>query len=538
MPASDPAASVSRDATAAPVVALRSITRRFPGVLANDRVDLALVPGRVHVLLGENGAGKSTLIAILAGLQQPDAGEILVDGRPVAIASPRRALDLGIGTVFQHEMLVPSLSVVENLVLGGGPWWRRCRRGAAAVRYRAIAAPLGILIDPDRLVGDLSLGERQQVEIVRALWRGGRILVLDEPTSMLTPDEIGALGRLLGRLRERGTAILLVTHKLDEAYALGDEVSVLRQGRLVGRIEPEELARLDRDAAVARIVRAMFEETGSGDPAVAAEGGRAARRRPPAPGAPDVLRVEGLSVAGPDGRRVVEGVSFAVRAGEIFGIAGVDGNGQKPLLEAISGQRPASGRVWLDGEEIGGLAVPARHRRGLRYVTDDRLGEGTIAQAPVAEALVLKRIGEAPFWRSGIVRPAAIKAHAAAAIERFDIRVPGPGTPVGRLSGGNIQKVLLARELHGRAKVILYNKPTYGLDLNNIRLTRGRIRDGADAGMAVVVVSTDLDELVSLCDRIGVMSRGRLAGIVDNDDGGGGGARARIGQLMIGMPVR
>lgn len=517
---------MTRGSAVVPVVALRSITRRFPGVLANDRVDLALVPGRVHALLGENGAGKSTLIAILAGLQRPDSGEILVDGRPVTIASPRRALDLGIGTVFQHEMLVPSLSVVENLVLGGGPWWRRCRRAAAAVRYRALAAPLGILVDPDRLVGDLSLGERQQVEIVRALWRAGRVLVLDEPTSMLAPDEIEALGRLLGRLRERGTAILLVTHKLDEAYAFGDEVSVLRHGRLVGRIGPEEFAGLDRDAAVARIVRAMF-----GEDAVAAEDGRAARRRPPAADAQEVLRVEGLSVTGPDGRPVVEGVAFAVRAGEIFGIAGVDGNGQKPLLEAIAGQRPASsGSIRLDGLEVGGLPVAARHRRGLRYVTDDRLGEGTIAQAPVAEALVLKRIGEAPFWRSGIVRPAAIEAHAVAAIERFDIRAPGPGTPVGRLSGGNIQKVLLARELHGQAKAILYDKPTYGLDLHNIHLTRGRIRDGADAGMAVVLASTDLDELLSLCGRIGVMSRGRLAGIVDN----GAGARARIGRLMIG----
>ncbi|MEQ8966683.1 MAG: ABC transporter ATP-binding protein [Azospirillaceae bacterium] len=535
------AAAVDSEDAAAPVsaatVELRGITKRFPGVVANQDVDLTIRPGEVHALLGENGAGKSTLISMLAGLLQPDEGEIRVDGRSVVIDSPRRALQLGIGTVFQHVMLVPTLTVAENLMLGG-PWWRRPDRDAVVRRFTEMAAAFGIDVDPDAVTGQLSLGEQQQVEIIRALWRGEGVLVLDEPTSMLTPKGIERLGALMRRLTARGIGVVFITHKLKEAFDFGDRVSVLRLGRMVGEIPPETLRGLDEKTATDRIIALMFghPETPEADTpverAAAIEGGRMTRRNPVDPRAPEVLAVEDVTLERPEGRPYVDGVSFAARRGEILGIAGIDGNGQKQLAEILSGQRrPDRGTIRLDGRAIERLGVPERHKAGLRYVTDDRLGEGTVAPFPVELNLVIKQIGEPPFWSGGMARAGAIQDHAEDLVEDYDVRTPSTRTPIGRLSGGNIQKTLLARELHGRAKAVIYNKPTYGLDLNNIRSARARIRDAADAGVATVLISTDLDELMELSDRIAVMLRGRLTGIVDN----GPDARRRIAELMTGV---
>ena len=500
---------------------LSGITKRFPGVVANDDVTVELFPGEVHALLGENGAGKSTLIGMLAGVQRPDAGTISVRGEAVAITSPREAIRLGIGTVYQHATLVPNLTVAENLMLGQS-WWRPMRRDAMLARLAQISALLGVQIDPDAVAGTLSLGQQQQIEIMKALWRGERVLVLDEPTSMLTPQGVRELGEVVMRLRDAGLAIVFVTHKLNEVLELGDRVSILKLGRLVGHIAPERLRAMTPGDATAQIIDMMFgREPKPNDIGL--------RRATPPDGAV-ALTVEGLCTA-PEARQqgLVE-ISFALRVGEVFGIAGVDGNGQRQLAEALAGQlRAGAGRVLLDGQDVTALGVGERQRLGLRYLTDDRLGEGTVGAYSVGLNLVLKQVGEAPFWRRGLINEAAIQAHAEAMIARYDIRTPSAETPIAKLSGGNIQKALFGRELSNGPRVVIYNKPTYGLDLANIRVSRQRIREAADAGVAGLLISTELDELLELCDRIGVMYRGRLVGIVEN----GPDAGPRIGQLMV-----
>jgi ABC-type uncharacterized transport system ATPase subunit len=450
---------------AVPVAAVRTITKRFPGVVANDGVSLDFNAGEIHVLLGENGAGKSTLIGILAGMQQPDEGEILIDGKPVKIASPRASLSLGIGTVFQHVLLVPSLTVIENLMMGG-PWWQTLLRGPALSRFRELSQLLGVTIDPDAQVGRLSLGEQQQVEIMRALWRGEKVLILDEPTSMLTPQGVKDLGAVMKRLRDKGVALILITHKLVEAYEFGDRISVLRLGRVVGALPPEQKRLMTEGEATDAVIEMMFGTVAQHerDAEILVGRGRYAHRARTVDraGAPR-LQVRGLTTAATRGASPLRGVDFDLWPGEVLGIAGVDGNGQKHLAEVLAGQRAAaSGSIALDGTDVTADAVPERRRRGVRYVTDERVGEGTVGIFSVATNLVLKEIGTPPFFRRGISNWDHIHAHAKAEIKRNDIRTPSEKTPVAKLSGGNIQKVLLARELNAEASVAIFNKPTYG----------------------------------------------------------------------------
>ncbi|RFC68713.1 MULTISPECIES: putative B6 ABC transporter ATP-binding protein [Mesorhizobium] len=508
------------------IVTLESVTKRFPGIVANDDIDLSIRPGEVHVLLGENGAGKSTLIGMLSGLQQPDEGRILVDGKPTQITSPRNALALGIGTVFQHMMLVPTLTVAENLLLGG-PWWQTPKTEELAARVAEITSSLGITLKLSAKVSELSLGEQQQVEILRAMLRNSRLLILDESTSMLTPKGIDELGALMRRLVGQGLAVVFITHKLKEAVAFGDRISVLKLGKKVGEIPPERLRSLGEQEIIAEIVELMFGTQGA-DPEAATHPDHTASFA----GAAPLLQVKDLAVAQTENAPGLSSISFDIRPGEILGIAGIDGNGQKQLAEALAGQRAvAGGSIWVDRTAIETLSVGARREIGLRYLTDDRLGEGTVGTFPVSINFFLKQVGAAPFWRNGVEQRGEIDARAAQLAREYDVRTPSLKTPVGRLSGGNIQKVLLARELAEGAKVVIFNKPTYGLDLANTLASRQRIRDTAARGLAVLLISTDLEELLSMCDRIAVIADGALVGTVDNVDD----ARTKVGRLMIGL---
>jgi general nucleoside transport system ATP-binding protein len=545
------------------VAALRGVTKRFPGIVALNSVSLDFHPGEIHVLLGENGAGKSTLVSLLAGMQRPDEGEILIGGTPSSIDSPRRSMDLGIGAVFQRVLLVPSLTVIENLMLGGS-WLRPLARAAALRRFDELSALLGVRIDPHAPLSGLSLGEQQQVEIMRALWRDEKLLLLDEPTSMLTPQGVADLGRMMRRLRDKGVALILITHKLLEAFEFGDRISVLRLGTVAGEIDPQRLRTLSEAERTDTVIRMMFGGAGgvsgvagggagtgrgmgaaAGATTGAAEGaaadhdqelaillGRKLRRAGTVDRAKrPTLLVQALVTAPDFAETALREVSFDLWAGEILGIAGVDGNGQKHLAEVLAGQRaPLQGRIELAGADITRGRVPQRRQRGIRYVTDDRLGEGTVGTFSVATNLVLKEIGAAPYWRRGISDWELIHRRAREQILSNDIRTPSELTPVGKLSGGNVQKVLLARELDAEANVAILNKPTYGLDLHNQRLALDRIAAAAARGVAVIVISTDLDELLEISDRIGVMFQGRLAGIVDNDDAAGN----KIRRLMTG----
>jgi simple sugar transport system ATP-binding protein len=531
---SESAASTSTEnagqAAKRPAVQLLGITKAFPGVVANSDVTLVALEGEVHCLLGENGAGKSTLMNILSGMLEPDSGDILVGGAPVEIDSPRTALQLGIGMVYQHSTLIPTLTVLENLMLGATGVVLDVR--GARTRLRELAATLGVEIDPDAVTGTLALGQQQQLEIIKALWRGSKVLILDEPTSMLTPQGVAELAAVLARLKAHGLAVIFITHKLHEAVEMGDRVSILKQGRLVGTIEPAELRAASPEDLQARIVRVMFGEA-TAEIADVAELERSVEGHRPRRELPSELAVEliHVSAAGDRGQVGIQDISLAVRHGEIMGIAGVDGNGQRELAEAVAGQRPlAAGEIRLDGRTISTLSVARRERLGLRYVTDDRLGEGTVSRLSVALNLVLKRIGEAPFWRRGVIQKGAIDVQASELVTRFDVRTPSTETRLGTLSGGNVQKVLLARELSFEPRVVVYNKPTYGLDVRTTRAVRARIREQAERGVTALVISTDLEELVDLCDRIAVLSRGRLAGIVENVPG----AAQRVGELMVG----
>lgn len=524
---------------APPAVALHGIVKRFPGVLANDGISLAFRAGEVHALLGENGAGKSTLVAILSGMLRPDSGRIEVAGREVRIAAPAAALRLGIGTVHQHALLVESLTAIENLMLGA-PWWRRCDRKAALSRFGELAELLSVAVAPDVPVGRLSPGERQQVEIVRALWHGGRVLILDEPTSMLTPKGVEDLAAVVRRLRGRGVAVVFITHKLQEARDLADRISVLRRGRLVGALGPEALRAASGERAIETVVAMMFERSerargigrtllGAATPRPTAQ---PARHGPRHGEAAPLLSMRAARTAGERGECPLAGADLDILAGEILGIAGVDGNGQKHLAEALAGQRPLlSGALSLAGRAIEGLGVGARRRLGIRYVTDERLGEGTAPHHSLAVNLLLKEIGRPPFWRGGVTLWRRIHEHARRTLREAGIAAASERTAIAHLSGGNIQKALLAREWTPDARLLILNKPTHGLDLQSTRRARDWIAAAGAAGATVVVVSNELDELLELCRRIAVMERGRIAGVVENGEG----AATAIGRLMTGL---
>jgi general nucleoside transport system ATP-binding protein len=521
----------SRDPVA---IELCGITKVFPGVRATDGVNLLVRRGEVHCLLGENGAGKSTLMNVLAGIYAPDEGAIRVGGREVSITCPRDAIDLGIGMVHQHSSLIPNFTVLENLMLGQGEGVRLSVKKAQEGLTK-LAATLGVEVDPDMEAGQLSLGQQQQVEIIKALWQGSKVLILDEPTSMLTPKGIEDLEQVLMQLKQQGLAVIFITHKLHEAFTIGDCVSVLRQGRLEGTIDRETMKAASAAEMQRLVVELMFPGEAESLANVAelrdlselgGVGYKAAAGEP-------LLELDEVMVTGKRGEiGIEEALSLTVHAGEVLGVAGVDGNGQRPLAEAIAGQRPlADGDIRLAGKSMRTLSIGARQRRGLRYVTDDRLGEGIVGSLSVALNLLAKRIGSAPFWVHGRTRPAAIDANAEALVSEYNIMAPSIHTHAGSLSGGNIQKVVIARELSFDPKVVVFNKPTYGLDVKTAAALSARIRALVDGGTAAaLVISTDLEELLALSDRVAVLSRGRLMGVVRSRPGAG----QEVGALMTG----
>ncbi|KYF67341.1 heme ABC transporter ATP-binding protein, partial [Sorangium cellulosum] len=503
------------------VLEARGITKRFGGVLANDRVDLDLREGEIHALLGENGAGKSTLMNVLYGLVRPDEGELRRSGRPVVLRSPSDAIALGIGMVHQHFMLIPVFTVAENIVLGAEP----ARRGGvidrrrASDEVRALSTRHGLGVDPDARVEDLPVGVQQRVEIIKALYRKAEILILDEPTAVLTPQEADDLFRVLRGLTAQGVSVLFITHKLREVLAVADRVTVMRAGRVVGAAVPAETD--ERGLAATMVGRE-----------VALQVTKAPASPPASPGAV-VLEVERLGVAGRRGAGgdAVREVSFSVRAGEILGIAGVQGNGQTELVEAITGLTAArGGRVLLRGRDVTGALPRALIERGVSHVPEDRQRHGLVLSYSIADNLALCTYHKAPFSSRGVLRDDAREENARRLVKSFDIRAPGPETPVSALSGGNQQKVILARELSRPVELLVASQPTRGVDVGSIEHIHREIVAARDAGAAVLLVSAELDEVLSLSDRIAVMYRG---GIVATRDAGAV-SRTELGMLMAG----
>jgi general nucleoside transport system ATP-binding protein len=475
---------------------LKGITKRFGSLVANDHIDLSVAPGQVHALLGENGAGKTTLMNVLYGLMQPDEGEILLDGKPVRFHSPKDAIAAGIGMVHQHFMLVPVFTVAENVTLGIEETRRSGLLDRRKMRkdVRGLSQRYGLAVDPDALVEDLPVGIQQRVEIVKALVRDATVLILDEPTSVLTPAETEELFRIIRQLKDGGRSIVFISHKLKEVQAIADTITVLRRGQVVGERPPsaseDELASL----MVGRDVQLRVSK-------------EAAK-----PG-PVVLDVADLIVTDPTGRVWVNETSFQVRSGEILGVAGVQGNGQTELCEALMGLRPtAAGEVTLNGRDLTHATPAQRLEAGIAYVPEDRQEDGLIGDFSVADNMVLDQYNRPPFASGINLRLGAIEANATKLVEEFDVRTTSVDTPVGTLSGGNQQKVILARELGQQHKVLIASQPTRGLDVGSIEFVHRRIVEQRDMGVAVLIVSAELDEIYALADRIAVMYEGRITG--------------------------
>ncbi|MBN7794865.1 ABC transporter ATP-binding protein [Microbacterium esteraromaticum] len=493
---------------------LRGITKRFGALTANDHIDLTVEAGEIHCLLGENGAGKSTLMNVLYGLYQADEGEILLNDVEQEFDGPGDAMAAGIGMVHQHFMLIPVFTVAENVMLGheqttfGG----RLDLAAARAKVREISDRFGFQVDPDALVEDLPVGVQQRVEIIKALSRDARVLVFDEPTAVLTPQETDELMATMRQLKSQGTSIVFITHKLREVREVADRITVIRLGKVVGEAEPTasnaELASL--------MVGRAVELTVTKDAPTLRENG---------------LVVSDLTVADEVGTVTVDGASFEVRGGEVLAIAGVQGNGQTELTEAIIGlQDDVRGSIRLDGKELVGRSVRHILESGVGFVPEDRSVDGLVKEFSISENLMLDRSFGAPFVVAGSVQRGLLESFAHEKIAEFDIRTQGPTQSAGRLSGGNQQKVVLARELSRDLSLFVAAQPTRGVDVGSIEFIHKRIVETRDAGVPVILISTELDEVSALADRILVMYRGRIVGIVPGDT-----SRETLGLMMAGM---
>ena len=479
---------------------LRGITKRFPGVVANDSVNLELNTGEVLSLIGENGAGKSTLMSVLYGMYKPDEGEILIDGTPLVFTSPADAIAAGIGMVHQHFMLVPVFTVAENVVLGVEPTGALGKLNIDEARrmVREISDKYNLDLDPDAVIEDLPVGVQQRVEIVKVLLRDAKVVVFDEPTAVLTPSEIIEFFEIVKTLVSAGRGVVFITHKLKEALNIADRIAVLRRGKVVGDADPKTATESQiAEMMVGRPVQLTVEKN-------SAKAGDV------------VLKVTDLTVLDADGRTHVENVSFEVHAGEIVGVAGVQGNGQTELVEALTGLRKAtSGVIALDGKDLTHSDPRERHQMGMAHIPEDRQRQGLVGGLSVAENLVLTRYHDDQFSHGVIVDWEAADAIAETLITEYDIRTPNKETGVGTLSGGNQQKVIVARELSRDLRLTIAAQPTRGVDVGSIEYIHSRIVKERDAGTAVLIVSTELEEVMALSDRLLVMYRGKVVAELD-----------------------
>ncbi len=493
---------------------MRGITKRFPGVLASDNVNFDVRAGEVHTLLGENGAGKSTLMKILYGLYQQDEGEILLHGEPVRLNSPADAISHGVGMIHQHFMLVPTLTVAENVALG-------LQSGRApfsdlknvSKRITELSRSFGLHVFPDEYVWQLSVGERQRVEIIKALYRDASILILDEPTAVLTPSEVDDIFVIFKRLAADGRGLVFISHKLKEVLELSDRITVLRHGRVTGDTTPAQSDRHD-------LARLMV--------------GREVKLAPDAhavqPGEP-LLVIENLFVDGDRGKHAVQGLSLEVRSGEILGIAGISGNGQRELAEAIAGLRPSqSGKITLAGHDTTRCKPRQIREKGLSYVPEERMKDGAVGEFDIKENIILLNHDKEPFCSKGFLQFGTIAEHSRKLVKAYAVKTPSIDTTTKNLSGGNIQKVIMARELSAGPKVLLASQPTRGVDIGAAEYIHERIARQREKGTASIVISEDLDEVMALSDRIAVMFDGRIMGIIPRKEA----TRESIGLLMTG----
>ncbi len=500
---------------------LRGITKRFGSLVANDSIDITVEPGEIHALLGENGAGKSTLMNVLYGLYEPNEGQILLDDQPVSFDGPGDAVAAGIGMVHQHFMLIPVFTVAESVALGFEPTGAAGVLNLAQARERVtqISERFGFHIDPDAFIEDLPVGVQQRVEIIKALSRDAKVLILDEPTAVLTPGETDELISIMGELKAAGTSIVFITHKLREVRAIADRITVIRRGAVVGHATPESTETELASLMVGRSVTLAIDK-GAADPG-------------------DVsLTMKNVSVLSPTGVTLIDHLNLDVRRGEILCIAGVQGNGQSELAEAIVGLvNVDAGSITLEGKDLASLNVRQRLRAGIGFVPEDRSTDGVVSSFSIAENLILDLYKSEPFAKGVSMNPAAVRDNADVRTQEFDVRFTSTSDAISTLSGGNAQKVVLARELSRPLKLLIASQPTRGLDVGSIEFVHQRIVEERDKGTPVLIVSTELDEVIALADRVAVMYRGKVVGIVDAAASPDGVSRDVLGLMMAGVPL-